>query len=132
MQTTAEPDPKKRPVGACAFYGSPALPRSWTERRSTGAWTAAPLHRCKAARLLQPPQAIKPPWLTLLPANRLAKVSNERAPIEARLEIEAIVAKVVKDLRNYHNPRFHLLHLATRRVWKRSRLLTLLQVYFLS
>jgi hypothetical protein len=33
---------------------------------------------------------------TLLLANRLAQASNERA----RLEIEAIVAKVVKDLRS--------------------------------
>jgi hypothetical protein len=54
----------------------------------------APVHRCQAARLLQPPQAIKPRLHTLLQANRLAKVSNERA----RLVIEAIVAKVVKDL----------------------------------
>ena len=45
-------------------------------------------------------------------ANRLAQASKERA----RLEIEAIVAKVVKDLRSYHNLRFHLLHLAARRL----------------
>ena len=86
------------------------------------------MHRCKAARLLQPPQAIKPPWLTLLPANRLAKVSNERAPVEARIEIEAIVVKVVKYLRSYHNLCFHLLHLVARRLCKRSKLFTLLQV----
>ena len=87
-----------------------------------------PLHHCTTARPLQPPQAITPPRHTPLLANRLAKVSNERA----RLEIEAIAAKVVKDLRGYHNPRFHLLHLATRRLCKRSRLLALLQVSFLS
>jgi hypothetical protein len=90
--------------------------------------TAAPLQGCSS--LPRPSSPL--PWLTLLPANRLAKASNERAPIEARLEIEAIVAKVVKNLRSYHNPRFHLLHLVTRRLWKRSRLLTLLQASFLS
>jgi hypothetical protein len=128
--------PKTRPVGACAFYGSPAVPRSWPERRSPGAWTAAPLHcctaarlqGCKAARLLQPPQAIKTPWLTPLLANRLAKASNERARIETRLEIEAIVVKVVKDLCSYHSLCFHLLHLVAGRLCKRSKLITLLQV----
>jgi hypothetical protein len=118
--------PQKRGrIGACAFYGSPALPRSWPERRSPGAWTAALLHRCSAARLLQPPQAIKTPWLTPLLANRLAKASNERARIETRLEIGAIVAKLVKNLRIYHNLCFHLLHLVARRLCKRSKLITL-------
>ena len=103
---------------------------------SGGPQVHGPLHRCKAARLQGCSSLPRPssplPWLTLLPANRLAKASNERAPIEARLEIEAIVAKVVKDLRIYHNLCFHLLHLVARRLCKRSRLFTLLQVYFLS
>ncbi len=58
----------------------------------------APLDRCKAARLqgcssLPRPS---PPQHTLLLANRLTQASNERA----RLDIGAIVAKVVKGLRN--------------------------------
>lgn len=87
--------------------------------------TAAPLQGCKAARLLQPPQAIKTPWLTPLLANRLANASNERARIETRLEIEAIVVKVVKDLCSYYSLCFHLLHLVAGRLCKRSKLITL-------
>ena len=49
------------------------------------------VYRCTTAGLLQPPQAT-PPRHTPLLANRLAQASKERA----RLEIEAIVAKVVK------------------------------------
>jgi hypothetical protein len=91
MQSTAAvPDPKTRLLSSFSSYGSSSgatqLPRASVPRCT---------HRCKAARLLQPPQAIKPRLHTLLQANRLAKVSNERA----RLEIEVIVAKVVKDLR---------------------------------
>jgi hypothetical protein len=74
--------------------------------------TTALLHHCTTAGLLQPPQAFTPPQHTPLLANRLAQASKERA----RLEIEAIVAKVVKDLRSYHNPRLHLLHLVARRL----------------
>jgi hypothetical protein len=59
---------------------------------------------CTAARLLQPPQAITtPPQHTLLLANRLAQVSNERARLETRIEIEAIVAK--ETLENPSHPR---------------------------
>ena len=56
-------------------------------------YTITPLHHYTIAGLLQPPQAITPPQHTPLLANRLVQASKERA----RLEIEAIVAKVVKD-----------------------------------
>jgi len=74
--------------------------QTWAQKRHAAGQSVdpqvhAPLHRCKAARLLQPPQAMKPRQHTLLLANRLTQASNERA----RLEIGAIVAKVVKDLR---------------------------------
>ena len=55
MQTTADPDPKN----ATQLARAPD-PRC--------------MDRCTAARLLQPPQAIKTPWLTPLQANRLAQV----------------------------------------------------------
>jgi len=56
------------------------------------------LHRCKAARLQGCSSHPKPspPQHTLLLANRLTQASNERA----RLEIKAIAAKVLKDLRS--------------------------------
>ena len=71
--------------------------------------TTAPLHHCRAAPASP---GHHPPQHTPLLANRLAQASKERA----RLEIEAIVAKVVKDFRSCHNLRFHLLHLAARRL----------------
>ena len=89
------------------------------------------VYRCKAAPLQDrkaapaSPDHQPPPGLTPSLANRLAKASNERARIETRLEIEAIVAKLVKDLRIYHNLCFHLLHLVARRLCKRSKLITL-------
>jgi hypothetical protein len=92
-------------------------------------FTIAPLHHCRAAPASPDHH---PPWLTPLLANRLAKASNERARIETRLEIEAIVAKVVKDLRSYHNLCLHLLHLVARRLCKRSKLIAVLQVSYLS
>jgi hypothetical protein len=61
---------------------------------------AAKSASCKAARLQGCKAALASPGHhpqhTLLLANRLTQASNERA----RLEIEVLVAKVVKDLRS--------------------------------
>ena len=71
--------------------------------------TTAPLHHCRAA---QASPGHHPPPAHPLADQPAAQASKERA----RLEIEAIVAKVVKDFRSCHHLRFHLLHLVARRL----------------
>jgi hypothetical protein len=59
------------------FMGLPGLPRSWTERRSPGAWTAAPLHRCKAAPASPGHQAPSPGSPSCRPTGWRRQAMNE-------------------------------------------------------
>ena len=102
MQTTADSGPNNAAVGRILTLR--VFRRCHAAAQSVEPQVHGPLHRCKAARASP---SHHPPWHTLLLVNRLALVSHERA----RLEIGAIVAKLVKDLRSYHGLCCHLLHL---------------------